>query len=167
MRKLLLMVLPVLLVLSSSFILLKPAKQTSRSQLPKPAFSPQDWIIPDTTADRMTDYFTNCRGGKCRRHQKKTFNFPTEIDNYIRSNYEVVSSWLQDARYDDSDVPRYRRARNFDPADKRGQVSGYSTVITVYKVRTKGATGFLLPVVLKVYVDNATICPPPELPPCN
>lgn len=167
MRKFLLIVLPVLLVISSSFILLKSTIPPAHRKTHKLQFSPQDWIIPDTTAERMTNYFNDCKGGKCRRHQKKTFNFPTDIDNYIKKNYDVVNSWLQDARYDDADVPRYRKARNFDPADKRAQVSGYSTVLTVYKVKQKGDVGFLAPVFLRVYVDNATICPPPELPPCN
>ncbi|HET7897901.1 MAG TPA: hypothetical protein VFL47_09535, partial [Flavisolibacter sp.] len=89
------------------------------------------------------------------------------IDNYIKSMYDVISIKLENARYDDDDVPRYRQARGLASGNNQGDVSGYSTVLTVYKVKPKSSDGFLFPPAMFVYVDNATICPPPEVPPCD
>ncbi|HET7898962.1 MAG TPA: hypothetical protein VFL47_14855, partial [Flavisolibacter sp.] len=133
MRKFLLFFLPAFLVISSSFVPKTVPRPGIFDANQKPRFSPQDWIVDEPTAQRMMNYFTNCAGKKCHRHQKQKYNFPTEIDNYIKSMYDVISINLENARYDDADVSRYRQARGLAAGNHQGDVSGYSTVLTVYK----------------------------------
>lgn len=165
MRKVPFFFLPFFLFLTSAFTHHKLPEKIRHVTAQQQNFDPNDWIIEEATAKRMAGYYRDCRGGKCRPFKKKTFNYPTEIDNYIKQNYTIVSSWLQDSRYDDEDVDRYRRTRNIPAGDPRGDVSGYATKITVYQVISK--TGSLFPQISRLYIDNLTICPPPETPPCN
>lgn len=162
MGKLLLFFLPVLFV---------HAWEPGRTApVPKPtpaiqakAFDPKDWLIDEATARKMMDHYRNCSGGKCREFKKRVVN--EEARDYIEQTYTIVSSEVRMARYDDDDVERYRRARNLDAADPRGDVSGFSTTITLYRVLAK--SGSLDAPVRTLYADNYTICPPPDNPPCT
>jgi hypothetical protein len=162
MRKRLLFFLPVLLFLHSSF--------TRHPLLPdKPVppqakrFAPEDWLIDEATAAKMMDYYTNCRGGRCRAFKKPTLN--KEVREYLEQRYTIVKAEQRMARYNDDDVERYRKARGIEAGDPKGDVSGFSTIITMYRVIPKG--GSVLPQVRFMFADEYTICPPPDSPPCN
>ncbi|WP_162944680.1 hypothetical protein [Flavisolibacter nicotianae] len=162
MGKLLLFFLPVLFVHSLESGLKGPVHRPASTIVTR-AFDPKDWLIDEGTARKMMDHYRNCSGGKCREFKKRVMN--DDARAYIEQTYTIVSSEVRMARYDDDDVERYRRARNFDASDPRGDVSGFSTTITLYRVMPK--SGSLDAPVRTIYADNYTICPPPDNPPCT
>lgn len=161
MRNRLLFWLPVFLLVHASFIPHKTAKKINSGF--SSSFDPADWIIDETTALRMEDFYKNCRGGQCRQFKKQTFN--SEIEEYLKQTYTIVKKEQRMGRYSDADLDRYRRARKIPAGDPRGNVSGFSTVIIKYTLMDKSGS-FFLPL-RSAYVDNSTICPPPDTPPCN
>lgn len=161
MKNLLLLGLPVLLMATAFTFTGPPTGSVHRAAAKK--FDPKDWIINEATAQRMLDHYRNCRGGRCRQFKKETNN--PEVEAYLRQQYTIIKAEQLMGRYTDADMDRYRRARNIPANDPRGDVSGYSTVITKYTVQAKGGSVFFP--AMFVFVDSRTICPPPEMPPCN
>ena len=163
MRKRLLFFLPVLFFLHSSFTHHKRSPSLQSGLFPAHPFDPKDMLIDEATAVKMMDYYNNCRGGRCREFKKPTQN--KEVREYLEQRYTIVKSEQRMGRYNDDDEERYRAARGMKPDDPRGSVSGFSTIITIYRVIPKD--GSLLPQVRLLFADEYTICPPPDSPPCN
>lgn len=138
----------------------KPAKKIVHSSAAKNHFDPKDWIIDDSVAQRMMDGYRKCNG-KCHQSRKQVPN--DEVRAYLEQTYNVVGAQQLMGVYSDADVERYKRARKMAAGDPRGNVSGYTTIITQYKVVPKG--GFLFAPIKLVYADHYTICPPPDI--CN
>jgi hypothetical protein len=157
MRKRYLFHLMAILLFATSFTTDRHSS-TARHLAGKRAFDPKDWLIDEATASRMMIFYRDCKGGKCKPFKKHTVN--SEAEDYIKENYTIIKAEPLMARYSEADEPRYRRARGLAADDPRGAVDGYSTVITRYRVQSKDKLLFAPP--MSLYVDNATICPPPD-----
>src|ERR1035437_411392 len=69
---------------------------------------------------------------------------------------------MEDARYRDVDVERYRTKRCIAATDSAGMVTQYFTKIVKVKAKVKDAKGAFTASYTYYYYDIATICPPPD-----
>ena len=118
-----------------------------------------DWEVPRTEATAMRNYYNTCTGSRCRTHV--AFQINNDVLQEIKKTYGVKKGEWVKARYTATSVGRYRRNRNINAGEERGNVEGYTTLLykITYETKKKGEQTFATVV---RYYDAGTICPPPS-----